>query len=162
MTAFIPVIVAVISAAAILLGYAYQKRKQREFEIHKTRQEIYTRLIKNLTTKLDLFERVRKDPEMPERVTFDNLDGAMQIIEHRYPELDQAFKESREIMALMALYATDDALKASVEFYRQSYASLNGDSNLGADKGQFIQAMRRSLFPNTTVTSEEINLLMAK
>jgi len=41
---FVPLIVAVISAAALLFGYMYEKDKEKEAEIRKTRQDIYSRL----------------------------------------------------------------------------------------------------------------------
>ena len=52
MDSYIPLLAALASALALLAGYAYQKRKERQFEIQRTRQDIYTRLVKNLMTKL--------------------------------------------------------------------------------------------------------------
>jgi hypothetical protein len=43
-----PLIAALISAFVILVGYFYERFKQREFEIFQTQQVIYTRLIDNL------------------------------------------------------------------------------------------------------------------
>lgn len=43
--AIIPLLAAIVSAMAPLCGYIYQKHKDKETELLKIRQEIYSRLI---------------------------------------------------------------------------------------------------------------------
>jgi hypothetical protein len=53
--ALMPLLTAIISAMALLSGYMYQKHKDKQAEIRKTRQEIYSRLITNVTSRIDLY-----------------------------------------------------------------------------------------------------------
>ncbi len=162
MSTYFPVIVAFISMATLLFGYIYQKRKEREFEINRTRQEIYVRLIKNLSEKLDLFERLRDDPDMPEKVTTENVKELYRLIARNHPELDSNFNESREIMSLMALFGDDEAIKACAAFARDSYASLQPSSEVIPDKNKLINELRKSIFHETKVTVEDIKLMTSK
>jgi hypothetical protein len=162
MSTFVPLIVAVISATTLLFGYIYQKHKERQFEINRTRQEIYTRLVRNLSEKLELFERLQDDPDMPEKATAENVEEVMKLIAKKYPELDKNFNEGREIMSLMALYATDDAIQACAQFYRESYASMQPGSEVRPDKNELILRLRKSIFPKTKVASEDIKFITSK
>jgi hypothetical protein len=51
---------ALISAIALLAGYIYQKYKERDAVIRKTRQEIHTRMATNITGRGAIFERIQK------------------------------------------------------------------------------------------------------
>jgi len=121
---FIPILAARISAMALLAGYAYVKHAERVFEIQKKRQEIYRRLITNLTRKIDLFEQLRTDRRILQRVDQNNVEGVQALIKREYPALDQAMNEAREITALMAVYGTGDAIRACEQFNEASLASL--------------------------------------
>ena len=45
----LPVFTALISAIALLFGYGYQRKLERDNELNKVRQEIYSHLITNIT-----------------------------------------------------------------------------------------------------------------
>jgi hypothetical protein len=60
----LPILTAAISAAALLGGYWYQKRLERDAEIQKTRQEIYSRLIGNITQRNTMLGHLEQSPEL--------------------------------------------------------------------------------------------------
>ena len=161
MTKYIPLVVAVISAVVILFGYVYEKDKEREFQVRRTQQEIYTRLITNLTTKLKHIDRLELDPRMPKRVTSENVGEVQKLIANSYPELQASINEAREIMALLSVYGTDKAIEASARFYQKSLSSMQPGSAEAPDPGQLILELRRSLFKDTRVKAEDINLLLS-
>lgn len=156
---YIPLIVALISAFMVVVGYALQKKKDREFEMDKTRKEIYIRLIKNLVEKLELFNRIKKNENI-QRATIEDVDSFQNLIENKYPELDRNFKEFREIMTLMGIYASDEAINACVAFLRDAGLSLQRDSTVRPDSGELILKRRKSLLPRTKVNSQDINFIM--
>lgn len=157
----IPIIVAVISASVVLYGYIWEKEKERDFQIKQTQQEIYTRLIKNLTNKLKYIDRLRRDKRIPSRVTSDNLEEVQKLIADNSPDLEKYFSEAREIMALLSIYGTDDAIKSVVDFYSALAESMQPDSKRRPNPGQLILNLRRTLFPDTTVMPEDINLIIS-
>ena len=60
----LPILAAIISAIALLGGYAYQKQLERDAEIRKTRQDIYSRLISNITDRNTILGRLlEQSPE---------------------------------------------------------------------------------------------------
>jgi len=162
MDSYIPLLAALVSALALLAGYAYQKRKERQFEIQCTRQDIYTRLIKNLMTKLVLFEQLRRqETDPPTRVTREHLPQLTELIRTKYPELQRAFNEAREIGALMAMYGTDEAIKAYSVFQMQSGEALNPDTQVTPDPAKLILELRISLFRTTVTTRQEVKSLIS-
>ena len=162
MNGLIPLIIAIISIISILIGYILERRKQREFEINKIRKELYVRLIKNLTEKLELFEKIKRKESFPERITRDDVGALYTLIDEKYPGLNENFKQFREITTLMSLYATDEAIKACVEFAQESISSLEKDSVVRPDIGKLILSLRKTLFPKTGITPKDINLIMSK
>ena len=157
----VPLIVAVLSAATILFGYIYQRNKEREFEIAKTRQEIYVRLVTNLSQKIELLRIAYDDPTMP-KLTQANAQEVYRFIAKKYPELDKNFNESIKIQYLLVLYGDDAGIKAFAKFYRDSEAALRPGSQVQPDKNELITELRRSIFPSTTVTAEDVRVLTAK
>ena len=59
----LPLLAAIISAIALLVGYGVQKSLERDAEIRKTRQEIYSRLISNITERNTMLGRLLLSPE---------------------------------------------------------------------------------------------------
>ncbi|SEM20721.1 hypothetical protein SAMN04489760_106156 [Syntrophus gentianae] len=59
----VPLVAAIISAAALLFGYMYQKNMERQAEIRKVRQEIYSRLATNITQRIGFLDRIQASPE---------------------------------------------------------------------------------------------------
>ena len=162
MKELIPILVASISAITVLIGYLLQKHKEQMIEINKTRQELYTRLIKNLSKKLELFEMLKHDPDVPDLVTKDDVERMQSLIRSKYPDLEKAINESIEIGALMSLYASDKAIKACAEFYRASWASMQPGSSIRPDKNHLLHSLRKSLFRGTKVTKEDIEFITSK
>lgn len=162
MQAYVPIIVASISALTVLIGYIFQKHREREFELNKTRQALYTRFVRNLSEKLDLFDKLRDDDDVPDGITQEDVGALMSLVAEKYPELDRNIKESVEIGALMALYASDDAIKSCATFYRTGWASLQPDSDSRPDKNLLLHQLRKSLFPHTKVSVEDIRFISTK
>ncbi len=162
MNGLTPIIIAIISVVGILVGYMLERRKQREFEINKIRKELYVRLIKNLIEVLELFEKMKRKESLPEQITRGNVDDIYALIVKKYPELSENFKQFREIMTLMSVYATDKAIKACVEFAQESISILEKDLGVQPNIGKLILSLRRTLFPKTGITPKDINLIMSK
>lgn len=162
MQAYIPIIVAVISAITVLFGYLFQKHREREFELNKVRQELYMRFVCNLTEKFDLFDKIHAHESIPERITRKDVASLMELVADKYPELDRNFKESVEIGALMSLYASDDAIKACSIFFRTGWESLNPDSDSRPDKHLLLHQLRKSLYRRTKVSIEDIRFITTK
>lgn len=162
MQAYISIIVAAISALTILIGYGLQKHKEREFEFNKIRQDLYMRFVRNLSEKLMLFDDFRKDDDVPERVTHEDIGTLMSLIADKYPELHRNIKESAELGALMALYASDDAITACATFFRASWESMQPNSNVRPDKDHLLYQLRKSLFRRTKVSVDDIKFISTK
>lgn len=157
----VPLLTAIISAIALLSGYMYQKYKEREAETRKKRQEIYSRFIVNLTERQELFEQAMRRPDWPSREDPEYSQKLTTLIIGD-SELNKNLSEGREIMTFLALYGSDEAIKACLEFRREGWEYSTGESSKGADKGKLIQRLRRSVYPKTRVTSEDLNLVMWK
>lgn len=157
MSEFISIIVAGISVVAILVGYFLQKWREREFEIRQKRQEIYTCFIQNLVKSIELLETIMlNDPDLLKSMTAQDKDHVLKKIAEDYPNLDDLLIEAREIKALLALYGSDDAIKACSYYYKQGSAIWQPGSQTRADKDKMLLQLRRTLFPRTKVTSEDI------
>jgi hypothetical protein len=65
-------------------------------------------------------------------------------------------------MTLMSLYASDDALKATAVFMAQADESLEPGSKTHAEVEELLLALRRTMFPRTEVTADEIRLITDK
>lgn len=50
---------------------------------------------------------------MPKCVTIENVGEDMKLIANSYPELQASFNEAREIMALLSVYGTNEAIEAA-------------------------------------------------
>ena len=159
---YLSLLAVIFPALVVLFGYVYQKRCEKEFEINKKRQEIYTRVIENFVEKLELLDRLRDDPDMPDRATTENVDQIMGMIRTKHHDLDANFNRGREIMSLLTLYGSDKAIKACADFYRSSYASMQPGSEVRPDKNEFIRQLRKSLFPATLVSAEDIRFITSK
>jgi hypothetical protein len=154
-------IAAIISALVILFGYVDERNRQREFQISQTRQEIYTRLITNLTKMHVLLGKVKNDPRIPKPTT-ENLSQWYELIAQNYPDLNKSMDEAVEIMALLSVYGSDEAIEASARYYEKSIASLQPGSSEAPDAGQLVLELRRSLFPDTQVSAKDIDLITSK
>ena len=156
------VFTAILSALVILIGYVYEKRKERQFELDKTRQNIYTRLIINISEQIELFELMREDEDMPKKITKENLNEVMAIIKERYPKLNEKFNIGREIMSLMAIYADDAAVLACAEFYKKSLSSMQPGSHDHPDISKLMEGLRKTIYRNSKITNEDIQIIISK
>jgi len=150
----VPVLAAIISASALLWGYAYQKGKEADAEILKKRQEIYSRLITNITTRNAVLGHIQDSPAFAKASKQEQ--GAL------YSN-DTAYKQNRdertEIVALLCLYGTDEAIKAYANF---SAKAISPNPQID-DVGELIVALRTSLSSKqeprrTIITPREANL----
>ena len=142
----LPLLAAVISAIALLGGYAYQKRMEREAEIRKTRQEIYSRLISNITERNTMLGRLLLVPEYikakPEERT---------QIEMKNAGLAENEGDRTEVVASLCLYGTDEAVDAYTK-----YARANAEGK-GGDLGELILSLRQSIY-KTHINANEADL----
>ncbi|HXH14354.1 MAG TPA: hypothetical protein VNP04_31900 [Alphaproteobacteria bacterium] len=157
----IPIVVALISASALLLGYVIQKKKEREFELNKVRQEIYMRLIKNILAKVVMLEDAFRKGIFTE-ITQDNEPEVLNKIAEELPDVEKNLNEDREIMAMMAVYATDEAIKACVQYYQENWAAMKKGSTARSTLGNLLSNVRRSIFIESSVTGRDIDILLTK
>lgn len=142
------VLTAAIGASALLGGYWYQKKAERDAAIQKTRQEIYARLIGNITQRNTMLGRFEQSPQYkaakPEEQ--DQLESQFQL---RDAELTKNEGERTEIVASLCVFGTDDAVEAYAE-----YAKANAE-RIGGDFPKLVLGLRQSIFKTTHVTVPE-------
>jgi hypothetical protein len=133
-----PVVTALISALALLGGYVLQKSAERDAETRKTRQEIYSRLISNITERNTLLGRYEETSEF-----LNAKPGERQQLESQFQFKDPALTENEgkrtEIIASLCLYGTDEAIDAYVK-----YARANAERR-GGDLGELVFQLRQSI-----------------
>jgi hypothetical protein len=153
---FVPLATAIISAAALLGGYTYQKNKEKEAEIRKTRQEIYSRLITNITKRAEFLDRIEMLPEWKKARSYEE----QYLVAIKDPELSKNISDQKEIAAFLCLYGTDDAIKAYVNYLEEGFAltSARHPAAEGPELGTLILALRKSIYEETSITSGESNL----
>jgi len=151
-----PILAAVISALALIGGYIYQRRKEQEAEIRRVRQDIYSRLCINLMRRVDAMDRVARVADWPAPDDPEYMKKSYELV-MADPECRANLAEGRELTASLALYGTDDAIRAYVHWIRQGWAYANKRSSRDPDTGQLIQALRKSVYPRTRIRADEID-----
>jgi hypothetical protein len=146
-----PILAALISAIALLAGYAYQKNLEQAEEIRKTRQQIYSHLISNITERNALLGRLEQSPELLKANSEERsqLETQLQL---KDSELSKNEATRTEVIASLCLYGTDDAIDAYAK-----YAKANVERK-GGDLGELILALRRSIYETSHITADEANL----
>ena len=161
MSVYVPIVIAIISALTAVAGYMYEKRKEREFQLRETRKNIHQQMIANLMEKSRMSEQVLKDPDAPEP-SQENMIEYYNYIEKNHPDLwDNIFK-GLEIQAMMSVYGTDETIKATADFYRESISFANKMSPDPPNMPAMILKLRKTLFANTQVTEEDIYFMLAR
>ena len=161
MNEYLPLIIALISATTVLVGYIYEKRKEREFQLRETRKEIHKELIANIIKKFALTEKLRTDLNAPQ-FTPQTIQEYYAFIESNHSELWKNIEDGVEIQALMSIYGTDEAIKATANFWHESIDVAQGVSNTPANLPAMILKLRHSLFSDTSVTEDDIKFMISK
>lgn len=154
----IPLMTALISAVALLVGYGIQRYREREFELNKTRQDIYSRLIKNLSTRRKLLQHIEADPEWP-KDTDAHMDRANELIDDKYPEYREVVTEGHELFTLVCIYCSDDAVKATAELAKYYLPPRIIKDKTVSEIALYLYALRETLFPNTSITPDDIRII---
>ncbi len=149
----VPLIVAIISATALLGGYMYQRQKEKEAEIRKTRQDIYSRLATNITQRIGVLDRLEKSPAWNKARTYEEQYEVLV----KDPEALKNLSDQKEIAALLCMYGTDDAIKAYTNWLREGW-DPNTNEAKSADLGKLILALRKSIYPETRATAVDANM----
>lgn len=134
-----PLLTAIITVAGALLGYSYEKGLERQVDIRKTQQEIYSCLINNIAERnrlLGLFEQsaeyTKADPrDQPQ------LEQRHQLTD---PALAKNYNDRIAIISSLCLYGTDAAIDAYVK-----YAADNA-RRVGGDLGALVLGLRASVY----------------
>jgi hypothetical protein len=150
------VIVALISAIALLLGYRYQKQLERDADIRETQQKIYSRLISNITERNAILGRLldqapeyaKAKPEEKHQVEQMLMDSGRLTS----PELSKNEGDRTEVIAELCLYGTDEAIHAYA-----AYAKANAERT-GGDLGRLVLGLRHSIDAKTQVSAGEADL----
>jgi len=155
---YLPLLAALISAIALLAGYAFQKHKERQVELLKTRQSFYSRLMKNLTLRRQLLKVVYADADWSKELWEEDLDRMNKLIDEKYPEVRKNLIEGHELFSLLCIYGSDTAVKAAAQFASRHHLVSEGKA-ADVEIEVFLHALRLSLFPDTTVTPNYIELI---
>jgi len=142
-----PVLAATISALALLGGYWYQKKAERDGEIQRNRQEIYSRLIGNITERNMLLGRLEQSPEYI-RAKPEERSQVESQISLKDDELTRNEGDRTEVVASLVLFGTDEAIAAYAK-----YAKANVEGK-GGDLGQLILDLRQSISKTHIKTCE--------
>jgi len=142
----IPLFTAIISAAALLVGYVYQKHMETDAGIRKNRQEIYSRLITNITKRNEMQWRIENSPDWKKAK---NEQEQYQMI-LKDAEMSKNWHDRTEVVAFLFLYGTDDAINA--------YAKWVSEGSNVENIGKLILAFRKSIYPETHTTADDANL----
>ena len=145
----VPLLTAVISAIALLTGYVVQKHQEQNEETLKTRQEIYSDLISNITERNEIQGRIEMSPEGL-KATSPEEKSQLYL---RNPEFQSNEGARTRIVALLCLYGTDKAVNA----YAQWAAEETEPNGNGGNLGELILRLRESLV-STKITENEANL----
>jgi hypothetical protein len=148
----VPLITAIISATALLIGYGYQKHLEKKAAIRKTRQEIYSRLITSITKRNEIMGRVMITPEW--KKAKDAQEQNQLLINN--PELSSNWHDRTEIVAFLCLYGTDDSIEAYSNWTKEEY-DPNGK---GGDFGKLVVALRKAIYPKTLTSPDEANMII--
>ena len=141
----VPIIVAAISATALLYGYRSQKERERDAAIQKTRQEIYSKPISNITQRNMLLGRFLQSPQYlaAKLEAHGQMESHFQMTD---AEMTRNEGERTEIVASLCALGTDEAIQAYAE-----YAKANA-SGIGGDFPTLVLGLRQSIFKTTRVT----------
>ncbi|HOO51791.1 MAG TPA: hypothetical protein PLK94_10940 [Alphaproteobacteria bacterium] len=159
----VTLLVAIISAAVALYGYFYTKKKEREFTLAKTRQEIYQLLITNLSERIRLMNQFGQDPNI---ANFRSIEDLYAYIFKNNPELSKNFTEAFQINTMLCIYGTDDAVRAAAKFQRESAEYAQQLRQMPSDLPKLVLTLRKNVFSgfsdmkNTKVSKEDIGQLM--
>jgi len=148
---WLPILAAIISAIAVLAGYGYQKRLERDAEVRKTRQDIYSRLISNITERNTMLGRLEQSPELTNAKPEERpqLEQQLQL---KDAELVKNEGDRTEVVAKLCLYGTDEAIHAYAK-----YAKANAGPT-GGDLGELVLALRQSISKSTDIKASEADL----
>jgi hypothetical protein len=145
-----PLLTAIISATALLISYVYLKQKEQGAETRKTRQDVYSRLISNITKRNELLGHLQLSPEWKKTQNHHEQD---QLVLNDL-ELSRNEGNRTEVVALLCLYGTDDAVEAYARWAREN---INADEQ-GGNLGALVLALRKSIYPGTLTTADQANL----
>jgi len=143
----LPLLAAIISAIALLVGYGVQKSLERDAEIRTTRQEIYSRLISNITERNTMLGRLLLSPEYIRAKPEERPQ-----LELKDAELAKNEGVRTEIVASLCLYGTDEAVDAYIK-----YARANAEGK-GGDLGELILSLRQSIYKDTDIKANGADL----
>jgi len=149
---FITLATAIISAVALLCGYGYQKHMEREAEIRKTRQDIYSRLVASITKANEITGRLEQTPEWKEAK---NAQERNQLAA-KNPELSKNWHNRTEIISLLCLYGTDDAIGAYLNWTKEDL----DPKGKGGDLGELVVALRKAIYPKTHTKAGEADAII--
>lgn len=152
---FVPLLTAMISATALLGGYMYQKHKEKEAEIRKTRQEIYSRLGTNLIKRIELLAHIQMSPEWQQAK---NYQEQYQVV-IKDAELSKNLSDQKEIATFLCLYGTDEAINAYANFLKEGWDPEKHSAKT-PDVGKLVLGLRKSIYSQTDVTAGDANLVI--
>jgi hypothetical protein len=144
---WLPTLTALFSALLVLVGYSYQQNLARNEDVRKQRQEIYSRLIHNISERNILLGRYEQTPEYVKASPAERSQLEMQY-SLKDVDLTKNEGERTETISQLCLYGTDAAIDAYVK-----YAKANAGGT-GGDLGQLILELRQSISPTHLEATE--------
>ncbi len=145
----VPLAAAIISAAALIGCYMYQKHQEREAEINRMRQGVYSRLVTNITDRNEIWKRIP-------RVSAGKRERNTKELQNLFASDAKGAKneaDMKEIGASLILYGTDDAIRAYASYLEKA----NSGHGSNDDVGQLIVDLRKTIYPRTKATVNDAN-----
>jgi hypothetical protein len=145
----LPIFTALIGAVALLLGYVCQKNLESDNELDKVRQDIYSRLITNITEKNTILGRLEQSPQYlkakQENRTAQELNQLEQQMMLQDDDMVKNEGKRTELVASLYVYGADEANDAYVE-----YARANTKQE-GGDLGKLVLGLRKSIYRKSRI-----------
>lgn len=153
MADYVPLWIALISAVTVLFGYTYERRKEREFELAKTRQELYVKLVAQLLENEDL-GTIANDDQMATELKKKDSRKYLEYLAAQHPNYYQNLKVGQEISTLLSIYGDDAVVSGAAKYYRDGIDAGTSDIT------ELILLLRKATFPGTSVKRDEIETMV--
>ena len=153
----IAVLVAVIRALATICGYIWEKNRERESDLRKTRLGIHKDVINDLYTLFELEARILSNPEAPSIKAGEEWD---MYVSQNHEVISKIMRNLNQSLTMLSVYGTDKAISAVAKFRNDAKALFSNKTTMNPDLAQMILELRMTLFPDTEIRREQVAYLL--
>lgn len=153
----IAVLVAVIGAFVTIGGYIWEKNKERESDLRKTRLEIHKDVIDNLYALLELESKILSNPGAPNIKAGKEWD---EYVSKNHDIISKVLHNLNQSLTMLSVYGTDKAISAVAKFRNDAKALFSNKTTANPDLAQMVLELRMTLFPETEIRREQVAYLL--